>query len=132
MYNLKISLQVVQTPVVTNIESGISEVIKHKENGLVSPIGDIDAFVENLILAAKDVELSEKLAQNAFDTLAEYKLRQEDMAGQYIKQIDSIFKEIDDEKYERPKSLNTNTENILLPPMLQKLPTGYAEDGSLV
>ena len=119
-------------PVVTAIESGINEVIKHEENGLVSPLRDVDAFVENLVLASKEVALREKMAQNAFDTLATYKLRQEDMADQYIEIFEEMFKAIDEESFKRPASLNTNTKNIILPPMLQKLPSGYAEDGSLI
>lgn len=118
-------------PVVTEIESGISEVLKHKENGLISPIGDIDAFVDNLLLVAKNKELRESMAHKAFETLSKYKLRQEDMADQYIKIFEEMFKEISKKEYKRPASLNTNTKNIILPPMLQKLPSGYTEDGSL-
>ncbi len=120
-------------PVLTDIESGISEVIKHGENGLIAPIGDAEAFVANLQKLSKDRTLCKKMSQAAFDTLKKHKLRTQDMGNQYITVFDKMFNDIKTENYKRPKPLthNSTTENILLPPMLQKLPTGYAEDGSL-
>lgn len=117
-------------PVVTAVESGISEIIQHKENGLISPLGDIDAFVDNLVLISKDTKLKNKLAQNTFQTLTTYQLRQEDMANQYIKLIEEIFTDIEKGTFKRPQSINAS--NILLPSKLQVLPSKYDKKGKLI
>lgn len=117
-------------PVVTAVESGISEIIQHKENGLISPIGNIHAFVDNLLLISKDVKLRDKLALNAFQTLTTHKLRQEDMANQYIELIKEIFTDIEKGTFKRPQSINAS--NILLPSKLQVLPSKYNNKGKLI
>lgn len=119
-------------PVVTEIESGITEVLEHNKSGLISPIGDADGFVENLVKLSKDTKLQKKMAENAFNVLSEFKLRQQDMGEQYAKIIDKMFEELNMKTYERPVSLNvTKDKNILLPPTFQKIPHGFDEKGKV-
>jgi len=119
-------------PVVTEIISGITEVLEHKKSGMISPIGDTDAFVENLLEVYKNPKLQKEMAINAFQVLAEYKLRQADMGGQYAKVIDKMFEELDAKTYKRPVSLNPDKiKNILLPPTYQKVPHGFDQWGNV-
>jgi|GEM_PF-542149 len=119
-------------PVVTEIESGITEVLKHKKNAMISPIGDADAFVENLVALHEDEKKLKQMAVKAFDVLSEYKLRQEDMGEQYAKVIDKMFDELDAKTYKRPTSLNPDKiKNILLPPTYQKIPHGFDQWGNV-
>lgn len=119
-------------PVVTEIESGITEVLEHGKNAMISPIGDADAFVESLIALHKDQKKLKKMAVNAFNVLSAYKLRQEDMGEQYAKIIDKMFDELKAKTYKRPKSLNPDKiKNILLPPTYQKLPHGFDQWGNV-
>jgi len=119
-------------PVVTEIESGITEVLEHNKSGLISKIGDADGFVKNLVNLASDVKLQKKLGENAFKVLAEYKLRQQDMGEQYAKIIEIMFSELEAKTYKRPVSLNvTKDKNILLPPTFQKIPHGFDEKGKV-
>lgn len=119
-------------PVVTNIKSGITEVLKHKKSALISPIGDADAFVENLMFLYKNETARKEMAQQAFEVLSKYGLRAEDMGEKYAVIIDEMFKELAAKTYERPESLNpTKNKNILLPPTYQKIPHGFDQWGNV-
>jgi len=120
-------------PVVTDIESGITEVLEHDKNALISPIGNTAAFVKNLVtFNSLDKNERSKFAKNAFDVLGKHKLRQADMGEQYAIIIDKMFKELEDKTYKRPKPLNvTKDKNILLPPTFQKIPHGFDESGNV-
>ncbi len=110
-------------PVVTDIKSGIQEVLESGKNSIISPLDDIDTFVDNLEKLSKDPKSLAKLAKNAYATLKEKKLRSEDMGESYAKVIDAVFKEIESKVYERPEALTFRSPfgNRLIPPMMQKL-----------
>ena len=56
-------------PVVSAIRSGVPEVIRHGENGLVAPIGDIDAFADALALLQADPQARNRMAAAAARTI---------------------------------------------------------------
>lgn len=128
------SLSVYCIPILTDIESGVREIIRHNENGLVSPIGDSDGFVENILSIYKDESLRKKLGHAAFNTLFEHKLTVMDMAERYAEMIDEVLFEIRNNKYERPKPLTFNSlsGDIFLPPFMQRIPQGYDKDGKII
>jgi len=121
-------------PILTDIESGVREIIKHNENGLVSPIGDADKFVDNILSIYKDEQLRDKLGKAAFKTIFDNKLTVMDMAERYAQMIDEVLFEIRNEKYERPKPLTFNSlsGDIFLPPFMQRIPQGYDKDGRII
>lgn len=56
-------------PVVSAIRSGVPEVIRHGENGLVAPVGDIEAFADRLALLQADPRARERMAAGAIRTI---------------------------------------------------------------
>jgi len=110
-------------PVVTDIKSGIQEVLVNKENSIISPLDDIEQFVDHLEILSKSPALVNKLAKNAYETLKVKGIRSQDMGKTYAKVINSVFEEIESGKYERPEALTFRSPfgNKLIPPMMQKL-----------
>lgn len=121
-------------PILTDIKSGIGEIISHQKNGLISPIGDAEKFVQNITAIYNDKKLMDKLSQAAYNTIFENKLTTTDMADQYAQLIDEALFEIKNKKYVRPKPLTFNSLSgeIFLPPFMQKIPQGYDNDGNIV
>lgn len=79
-----------KTPVISTKAGGISEVIEHNENGLLSQIGDAENLTENLILLQNNKALKEK-----FTNLSHQKMLQnftsQTMATNTQKAYDSLF-----------------------------------------
>lgn len=59
------ALQMKCIPVVSNLESGIPDIIKHGENGLIAETGNVRAFADEIISLAKKPELLAKLKINS-------------------------------------------------------------------
>ena len=72
-------------PVVTNLEGGLTEVVKEGENGFLVPVGDIDAFVDRFELLAGDRERLSLMRQAAWETSQDYSL--ERMVQCYVQTI---------------------------------------------
>lgn len=110
-------------PIVTDIESGIQEILEHEKNSIISPLDDIEAFVDHLEKLSKSPELVNKLAKNTFETLKSKRVRSEDMGEAYAKVINKVFEEIEAGEYERIEALTFRSPfgNKLIPPMMQKL-----------
>jgi len=58
-------------PVVTDIPSGVPDVVSDGENGLLAPVGDIPAFVAHLRGLASDPVRLERLSAAAWQTIRE-------------------------------------------------------------
>lgn len=56
-------------PIVTDIRSGIREVIRHKYNGLRVPVGDVNAFADCLEILAKQPDLLDAMGHCAYETV---------------------------------------------------------------
>ena len=56
-------------PVVSAIRSGVPDVIRPGENGLVAPIGDIEAFADRLALLQADPQAHARMAAEAVRTI---------------------------------------------------------------
>ena len=82
-------------PVVTEIPSGISEILVHGENGMLSPLGDVDAMVDNVAKLHRDRGLLEKTSTKAYKTLSARGLTVAHMGKSYKTVLDEIFEKID-------------------------------------
>ena len=56
-------------PVVSAIRSGVPDVIRHGENGLIAPVGDIEAFADRLALLQADPQARARMAAAAVRTI---------------------------------------------------------------
>ena len=92
------SLSAGLVPLVTEIKSGVAEILTHEENAMLSPVGDIDTMVANLMKLANDSELFERLSKAARQTLFDKKLVAGDMANQYAEILDRMFNEMETPK----------------------------------
>jgi glycosyltransferase involved in cell wall biosynthesis len=110
-------------PLVTEIESGIQEILVQDENAKLSPIGDVEKFVDTLVDLASDQEAWERLAINSFKTLSEKGLFASKMVENYAQLITEVFEEIESQSFNRPKALTFKSSNgdILIPPMMQEV-----------
>ena len=81
-------------PVVTQIKSGINEILFHEKNALISPRRSPSAMAENIQALFKANQLRMRLSESAFATMNEYKLTANDMGDQYAKILDRIFQKI--------------------------------------
>ncbi len=111
-------------PVVTEIESGIDEIIENGKNGLTIPQRDPTAYADALLSLAHDRQKWQNMAEEAFSTLEKHKLRNSDMGEKYIQLIEEIFEDIESGKFKRPPSLSAHPElgGILIPPMFLNKP----------
>jgi glycosyltransferase involved in cell wall biosynthesis len=51
-------------PVIVTPVGAMPEVVKHRENGLITPIGDHEKLAENIELLMKDIELRKRIERN--------------------------------------------------------------------
>ena len=109
-------------PVVTDIKSGIGEIIKHNNNGLISPIGDTESFAQNLMTLVSTPEKWRSLSNQASETLNEYKLTRDGMSEKYTTLLRDIYRECREESFVRtPLTYKSSIGDILLPPSQQKI-----------
>lgn len=59
-------------PIVTAIDSGNTQLVRHAENGFVVPVGDIQACVRALKTLAEDRKLLNRLKRAAWESVQEY------------------------------------------------------------
>jgi glycosyltransferase involved in cell wall biosynthesis len=69
-------------PVVTNIRSGHSEILKDGENGFLVGVGDISGFADRLELLARDRRRLSRMGREAWKASQEYSL--EKMVASYV------------------------------------------------
>ncbi len=81
-------------PVVTQIKSGIEEILEHQHNSLKSPLRDIQAMAENLERLYLDGALRCSLAEEAKKTLDAHQLTTSRMADNYEALFNDIFADI--------------------------------------
>lgn len=78
-----------EIPVIaTNCETGIAEVIKHEENGLLVPVGDQDKLISALERLYNDTKLYERLKANTRRSVEKFNI--ENIAKEWV----GLFKEL--------------------------------------
>lgn len=78
-------------PVVTDVESGITEILNHQTNAMISPRRDPAAMAENLIQLHGNPGRRIALGKAAKQTLYDRRLSSSGMADQYQRVLDDIF-----------------------------------------
>lgn len=92
-------------PVVTDIRSGIPELVRDGVNGYRVPVGDIQAFAERLALLQRHPERRRAMALQAHRTVIEGGYRTEDMVQRYIELFQHIWRDAESAVYRRPHGL---------------------------
>jgi glycosyltransferase involved in cell wall biosynthesis len=90
-------------PVVTDISSGIPEVVRNEVNGYLVPVGSTHAFAARLAALYHDLDQRRKLAESAFATVSQGGYRIEDMGAHYVELFQRVWREIDNRTYRRPQ-----------------------------
>lgn len=89
-------------PVVTDIRSGVPELIDDGINGYRLPIGDIRLFAERLSLLQQDTNLRREMSLKAYATVSNGEYRIQNMTKRYIALFQSVMQEVDGGTYRRP------------------------------
>jgi glycosyltransferase involved in cell wall biosynthesis len=103
-------------PVVTQIPSGNSQLIRDGENGLLFPVGDMANAARHLTLLANDAEALKRLRLNAWLTAGEYSV--ERMAQRYLE----CFREVAQPEFQRAHRREAPEPYPLLPACRSRYP----------
>lgn len=113
-------------PVVTDIRSGIPEVVQDGVNGYLAPVGDVEAFADRLALLYRDPERRDSMARRAYHTVVEGGYRSQDMVRRYLALFERVWHEAARGEYRRPRG------RLEPPPQqvagVQILPGNYEQD----
>ena len=99
-------------PVVTDIRSGIPELVQDGVNGFRVPVGDVAAFYERLALLLRDAVRSQEMGSAAHRTIVNGGYRTEDMVVHYVELFEQVWSAAASGAYCRPRG------RILPPPAL--------------
>ena len=77
-------------PIVTRIKSGMTELVRHGENGFLLPVGDIGAFVSALKTLSAEPERLKRLRQAAYERVRDC-FTLERAAADYRKLFESLM-----------------------------------------
>lgn len=80
-------------PVVSDVESGIPEVLRDGQNGFVVPVGDVSGFAGRLVTLHEDRARMAKMADEARATLERGPHRVERMVEGYARVIEAVYAE---------------------------------------
>ena len=83
-------------PVMTQIESGVSEILRHDENALMSPLRAPAMMADNLHRLFRDNALRKRLAEQARPTLVSNRLTSSQMVDRYEEVLNQMFKSMGD------------------------------------
>jgi glycosyltransferase involved in cell wall biosynthesis len=97
-------------PVVTDIDSGIPEVVRRGETGFRVPLGDIGAFADCLGRLQSDPELRQSLSAASYNAVRTGGYSVEDMAVAYLSLFERVLVEAELREFQRPRG------SILPPP----------------
>ena len=89
-------------PVVSDIESGVPELIQNGVNGFRVPIGDIQQFAQTIAGLYQDLDRRREISLHAYRTIKERGYRTEDMVKQYIELFQQVMQEAESGVYKRP------------------------------
>ncbi|WAL58379.1 glycosyltransferase family 4 protein [Thermocoleostomius sinensis] len=89
-------------PVVTDIDSGIPEIVKDGINGYRVSVGDIHIFAERLANLYRNISLRRELSIHAYRTVDQGSYRTTDMAELYIKLFYQVLRDAEEGIYQRP------------------------------
>ena len=99
-------------PVVTDIDSGIPEVVRDRDSGMLIAVGDIEGFAEGIASLHHDPDLRSKLAINAYHAVDQGTFRIRDMVNSYLDVFERVMHDAESGTYQRPQG------KILPPPQM--------------
>jgi glycosyltransferase involved in cell wall biosynthesis len=99
-------------PVVTDIPSGIPQVVRDGETGYLVPVGATSLFADRLASLYHDPEQRHRLAQNAHATVFRGGYSIEDMGARYLDLFNKVWHEIESGAYHRPRG------RVRMPPFM--------------
>lgn len=102
-------------PVVTNIDSGIPEVVKDHHSGFLVPVGDIEQFADRIATLKNDFNLRQTIALNAYHAVGQGGFSIRDMVDGYLKVFEQVMKDADSGQFQRPAG------GILPPPQMRPM-----------
>lgn len=114
-------------PVVSNIRSGIPDVIRSGENGYAVEIGDVDGFVARFAALQADRGLRGALSGGASRTISEGPFGIDHVVGRYDAMLERIRQDIASGAYVRPEVMRPGswTGDFIPPPGQQISPDDY-------
>jgi len=92
-------------PVVTDIHSGIPDLIKNNVNGYKVPVGDINTFAERIVTLKEDLNLRRQMSCQAYSKIKNCGYNIEDVAQKYIDLFKHVTEEAKSGNYRRPKGV---------------------------
>ncbi len=90
-------------PVVTDISSGIPELVQDGINGYKVSVGYIEKFASRLATLYKDLHLRQEMSLNAYRKISEGGYRTEDMVRNYVEVFQQVMQEAETGVYRRPQ-----------------------------
>ena len=80
-------------PFAANVESGVREVITHRDNGFRIPVGDIERFADLLQKFAESPSERARMSRAAWQTVAQGPYTLDSMTSRYIELLESVSRE---------------------------------------
>lgn len=90
-------------PVVSDIRSGIPELIRDGVNGCRVAVGDLHGFAERLALLQRDPALRARLSREAARTVRDEGYRLQDMIDRYVTLLGQVLDTTEIGSYRRPR-----------------------------
>jgi glycosyltransferase involved in cell wall biosynthesis len=97
-------------PVVTDIASGVPEVVEDGKSGFIVPVGDFAAFAERFGRLQQDLDLQRRMSEAAHRSIQSSRFTVDAMVEQYIQLFDRTIEAARTGRYRRPRG------RILPPP----------------
>lgn len=97
-------------PVVSDIASGIPEVVKDGESGFIVPIGDFTAFADRFGRLQRDLELYRRMSEATHRSIQNSRFNVDAMVRSYLALFDKVLADAQSGAYRRPRG------TILPPP----------------
>ena len=86
-------------PFAANVESGVREVVRHRDNGFRIPVGDTERFADLLQRFAESPEDRERMSRSAWETIANGPYTLETMATRYVDVLERVSREAFDGRF---------------------------------
>jgi glycosyltransferase involved in cell wall biosynthesis len=100
-------------PVVTDIVSGIPELVQNGVQGFRVPVGNIEQFADCITKLQQSVQLRQEMSRNAYRKISEGGYRTEDMVKRYVELFEKVVRDAKSGAFRRPRG------RILIPAYLQ-------------
>jgi len=94
-------------PIVSDLKSGIPQLIVNNENGFRAPVGNIEKYFEYIKYLKDNIELRKKMSFNAYETILNNEYNSKTMVENYIKIFNESIDEVNTGDFRREKKFFT-------------------------